>query len=122
VNVVNRLHLVVEADTSAALSRGMQGLCIRLAMALNRVLRRTGEVFSDHYHSRVLRSPTEVANAIRYVLENAARHYGEAGTDGFSSGTPAAQTAVAMPVGWLLREGRRRASLCYPAIRVTAPG
>jgi hypothetical protein len=52
----NDLHLVVEADTSEALSRGMQGLCIRLAMALNRALRRTGQVFSDHYHSRLLRS------------------------------------------------------------------
>ena len=30
----NHLHLIVEADSSTALSRGMQGLCIRLAKAL----------------------------------------------------------------------------------------
>src|SRR4051812_29847794 len=34
----NHLHLVVEADDSDALSHGMQGLCIRIARALNRLL------------------------------------------------------------------------------------
>jgi hypothetical protein len=36
----NHLHLVVEADSSEALSRGMQGLCIRIAKALNAMLGR----------------------------------------------------------------------------------
>src|SRR5437773_2514668 len=31
----NHIHLIVEADSSEALSRGMQGLCIRIAKALN---------------------------------------------------------------------------------------
>jgi putative transposase len=31
----NHLHLIVEADNSTELSRGMQGLCVRLARALN---------------------------------------------------------------------------------------
>jgi REP element-mobilizing transposase RayT len=105
----NHLHLVVEADTNEALSRGMQGLSIRLATALNRALRRTGQVFSDHYHSRLLRSPTEVANVIRYVFENAARHYGDAGRDQFSSGTPGARAVLALSISWLVAAGRRRA-------------
>ena len=32
----NHLHLIVEADSSVALSRGMQGLTVRIAKALNR--------------------------------------------------------------------------------------
>jgi hypothetical protein len=31
-------------------------------------------VFADRYHSHVLRSPREVANAIRYVLDNHRQH------------------------------------------------
>jgi putative transposase len=74
----NHLHLIVEADTSRDLSRGMQGLCVRLARVLNLALRRSGRVFADHFHSRLLRSPTALVHAIRYVLENAERHYGDA--------------------------------------------
>lgn len=70
----NHLHQIVEADDSKALSRGMQGLCVRMAQALNAALNRRGRVFADHFHSRPLRSPTELVNAIRYVLRNAERH------------------------------------------------
>ena len=77
----NHLHLVVEADSSAALSRGMQGLSIRIARALNRLMRRRGSVFADHYHPRILRSPTELVGAIAYVLGNAQHHYGISGPD-----------------------------------------
>src|SRR5579859_4029003 len=71
----NHLHLIVEADDNQALSRGVQGLCIRLAKALNRALGRRGRVFADHYHSELLRSPARLVNAIRYVLGNAEHHY-----------------------------------------------
>jgi len=75
----NHLHLVVEADDERALARGMQGLGVRIAKALNRVMGRKGTVFADHYHSRILRSPTEVANALAYVLMNFLHHFpGEA--------------------------------------------
>src|SRR5437763_2957139 len=66
----NHLHLLVEADSNAALSRGMQGLSVRIAKALNRVMQRRGRVLDDHYHSRLLRSPTQLVNAIAYVLGN----------------------------------------------------
>src|SRR5207247_3135204 len=72
----NHIHLIVEADTSESLSRGMQGLCIRLAKALNRLMDRSGTVFSDHFHSRILKTPTELVNAIAYVLGNHAHHFG----------------------------------------------
>src|SRR5438477_6066275 len=81
----NHLHLLVEADSSEALSRGMQGIGVRIAKALNRLMKLSGPVFADHYHSRLLRSPTELVNALAYVLGNAAHHYGASATDPFSS-------------------------------------
>lgn len=83
----NHLHLMVEARDRRALSRGMQGLAVRVARALNRLWRRTGRVFADRYHSRALRSPQEVRAALAYVLSNARRHgIALQGTDPFSSG------------------------------------
>jgi putative transposase len=101
----NHLHLIVEADDSTTLSRGMQGLSIRLAKALNRALGRKGRLFDDHYHSRVLRTPTEVAHAIAYVRTNAERHYGNEGLDYFSSDHPESRELVAAAVTWLLSIG-----------------
>ena len=46
--------------TRARLVRGLQGLAIRLAKALNRALGRGGTVWGDRYHARVLRTPREV--------------------------------------------------------------
>lgn len=71
----NHLHLICEADGERALSRGVQGLCVRIARAVNRVWRRAGSVFADRYHSHVLKSPREVRNTLVYVLHNA-RHHG----------------------------------------------
>ncbi|HEX9602737.1 MAG TPA: hypothetical protein VF973_03225 [Myxococcales bacterium] len=70
----NHLHLVVEALDAECLSRGMQGLTIRIAKRLNRVMGRRGAVFADRYHEHVLRSPSEVARALAYVLGNFAVH------------------------------------------------
>lgn len=109
----NHLHLLVEADSSVSLSRGMQGLCVRIAKALNRLMHRRGSVFEDHYHSRPLQSPTELMNALAYVLGNEAHHFGGTpGNDLFSSGTydlSSRMRVLAAPVGWLLRVGWRRA-------------
>ncbi len=70
----NHFHLIPEAKSTAALARGMQGLEIRLARALNRVMHRTGRVFADRYRSRLLTDPLDARNTIRYVLNNARRH------------------------------------------------
>jgi hypothetical protein len=70
----NHLHLIVEGSCRSSLSRGMQGLAIRMARALNRLWRRLGSVFADRYHDRILRSPLEVWYALRYVLNNARKH------------------------------------------------
>jgi REP element-mobilizing transposase RayT len=70
----NHLHLIVEASHRVALSRGMQGLKVRLARRLNGKLRRRGTVFAERYHARILHTPLEVRNALSYVLGNARRH------------------------------------------------
>src|SRR5438128_7021855 len=46
----------------------------RMAKALNRVMARHGSVFRERYHAHVLRSPTEVARAVAYVLGNYFHH------------------------------------------------
>jgi putative transposase len=109
----NHLHLIVEVDSSAALSRGMQGLCVRVAKALNRLMRSSGPVFADHYHSRIVRTPTELVNVLAYVLGNHAHHFGsKAAADPFSSAAldpERRQRVVAHPRTWLFKVGWRRA-------------
>lgn len=120
----NHIHLIVEADDTGALSRGMQGLVARLAKAVNRVMRRKGSVFADHYHAHELRTPTEVRNALVYVLNNWKKHLPgtNRGVDGCSSGKwfggwsdvdANEERAIARPISWLLREGWRTRGLIH---------
>ena len=111
----NHLHLIVEADNAESLSRGMQGLGVRVAKALNRVMGARGRVFADHYHARLLRTPTKLVNAIAYVLGNSAHHYGgESGGDPFSSADCDRALLLGKPRSWLLRVGWRRAARTTP--------
>lgn len=109
----NHIHLVVEAPNQRALARAIQGFSIRVARGLNRMMGRKGRVFDDRYHARLLRTPTEVRHAIRYVLSNARKHAAERGetyspgyVDPYSS---AGASDVALPPAqtWLLRTGQR---------------
>jgi hypothetical protein len=120
----NHIHLLVEAEDTIALSRGMQGLVARLAKAVNRAMRRKGSVFADHYHAHELRTPTEVRNALIYVLNNWKKHLPGAnrGVDGCSSGKwfdgwSDAEAAGARPLPvatqWLLTTGWRRRGLIH---------
>ncbi len=106
----NHLHLIVEARDAVALARGIQGLSIRVARAVNRVLGRRGKVFADRYHAHQLRSPTEVANAVAYVLGNAMIHAARRGRavdpDAVDFLTSYGhRQLVAQPHTWLLRIG-----------------
>jgi REP element-mobilizing transposase RayT len=119
----DHLHLLVEADEPTRLTRGVQGLAIRVAKAINRVLRRHGAVWGERFHSRTLATPREVRNALVYVLNNWRKHL--ARTDGFDSRSSAAwfdgwrailpTSAGSMPVAsgrtWLARVGWRRHGL-----------
>ncbi len=130
----NHLHLIVEADDRSALSRGLQGLFSRIARTLNKLWRRTGSVFSDRYHDRILRSPRQVRNALRYVLNNVRKHcahFKSARPDSCSSGAwftgwresferTRIERSLARPVAaaktWLLHTGWRE---FHPPISVT---
>lgn len=70
----DHLHLIVEADDRESLSRGIQGLAIRVARGLNRLWGRVGKVWKERFHERVLRGMLEVKDAIAYVLNNARKH------------------------------------------------
>ena len=81
-----------------SLSRGMNGLGVRVARGLNRVMRRRGKVLEERYHARILRTPTEVRRARTYLLDNARQHYGRAGADPYAS-----RVAVVAPETFLMR-------------------
>ena len=68
------IHWIVEAEGGKALSRGMQGLLVRIARGLNKLWGRGGTVFPDRFHHRVLGTPREVRNALVYVLQNGVKH------------------------------------------------
>ncbi len=70
----DHLHLIVEADAKSALSRGMQGLAVRVARSVNRLIFRRGALWGDRYYARALTSPRAVKHAIRYVLNNFRKH------------------------------------------------
>ena len=70
----DHLHLLVEASDRQSLSRGLQGLLVRIARKLNKLWRKKGKVFADRYHDHILKSPRETRNALRYVLQNARHH------------------------------------------------
>ena len=94
----NHVHLLVEARDERSLSRGMNGLGVRVARALNRVMQRRGKVLDERYHGRILRTPTEVRRARAYLLGNAEHHYARRGADPYASTAP-----VSAPETFLMR-------------------
>jgi REP element-mobilizing transposase RayT len=117
----NHIHLLVEAPDRTALARAIQGFSIRIAKGLNRMMGQSGRVFDDRYHARLLRTPTEVRHAIRYIRDNARKHAAERGetyppgyVDPYSS-AGAADLAVPAAQTWLVRESGKRAGPCAAA-------
>jgi REP element-mobilizing transposase RayT len=119
----NHVHLIVEADTAPARTRGVQGLAIRVAKAVNRALGRRGTVWSDRHHSHLLATPRAVRHALVYVLQNFRKHgHRETGIDPCSSARwfsgwkiairkPEGTPPVARARSWLARWGWRRLGL-----------
>jgi hypothetical protein len=85
------MHLLVEAQDERSLARGMNGLGVRVARGLNKVMRRHGKVLDERYHGHILRTPTEVRNARAYLTGNAERHWGVRGPDPYASRHPLVQ-------------------------------
>ncbi|MEO7731610.1 MAG: transposase [Kofleriaceae bacterium] len=134
----NHIHLLVEAESSEMLARGVQGFKISAARNINTALRvgarrRRGAVFADRYHLVVIRSPRQARHVLAYVLSNWRKHGEDRSgrarawlVDPFSSAVsfsgwkelegqapwtirPGYQPlVVSAPESWLLRVGWRR--------------
>jgi REP element-mobilizing transposase RayT len=77
----DHIHLIVEAEDSAALVQGMRGLCIRIARQVNPVIGKGGRFFADRWQGRELTSPRAVRGALLYVLGNFKKHRNKAAAD-----------------------------------------
>ena len=129
----NHLHFVCEALDRRELTLGVQSLAIRIAKGLNALWKRAGELFADRYHDRILRTPREVYNVLRYVLTNSARHgvaMPDGGSDPYSSGrwfdvslggsaqleqarTPLSRARTwLLSIGWRIHERIDGAAMC----------
>ena len=123
----NHIHLLVQASDRDTLTRALIGLLGRSAMALNKLFGRCGEVFADRYHDRVLSTPREIYNVLRYLFENARKHgmslikgrpdpyssglWFDGWKDYVHDGWIRRESPVARAVGWLLNKGWRRYGL-----------
>ena len=111
----NHLHFVVEAVDARALSRGMQGLSIRLARGLNGMMKRRGKVLADRFHARILRTPTETRRVLLYVRDNRDVHRSRWGQkpsgapDPYSSATPSPGLVLPAARSYLLIRARAEA-------------
>lgn len=70
----DHVHMMVEVDDNETLGRGMQSFGISLSKGINKLKSATGKVFKTRYHFRKLKTPTEVKNALTYILGNAVKH------------------------------------------------
>lgn len=136
----NHVHLILEASGREDLADGLRRFQRIFARRLNGLLGRSGQVFLDRYYASLLTTPTQVRNAIRYVLNNRRHHAAGANRrlpdgwfDPFSSAawfsgwdvplqatTQEQRQAVALhrptapPQTWLLAVGWRRLGLLSP--------
>ncbi len=70
----NHLHVIAEAASARALSRGMQSFAINTARAFNAAWGRLGKVFAYRYHASQIKTARYARNAMSYVLNNWRRH------------------------------------------------
>jgi putative transposase len=70
----DHVHLLAEADSGEDLSRGMQRLASRIAMAVNALVSRHGRFWRERYHRRDLTTPRQYRNALVYVTMNFRKH------------------------------------------------
>ena len=126
----NHMHLIVEADDGIALGRGVQRLLSRAAMIVNALARRAGRLWRDRHHREPLTTPSQVRNALVYVLFNDRKHdatplvafdtrSSAIWFDGYVEGEGASAGALeragpsptARPWTWLARKGWRKRGL-----------
>jgi REP element-mobilizing transposase RayT len=107
----DHMHVMTEAESNQALSRGVQGWEIRVARRVNARLGRKGKVFADRFHAVPVRSPRQLRNTLCYVLNNGHRHARRSGTGSIRSRQPGTSTVgrtTGGDVGSPRRRGRRQ--------------
>ena len=99
------VQMIVEADDTQRLSRGMQGLGVSMAKRINFSSRRHGPAFDDRFSARALRTPDDVARALGRLKAERPEFR--------SDGRPrkSGPALVAASRTWLMRIGRMRAAL-----------
>ncbi|MEE8468931.1 MAG: hypothetical protein V3T22_10765 [Planctomycetota bacterium] len=129
----DRVHLLVEAKDREHLSRGLQGLQVRMAKGLNRAWGRKGKVFPERFSERILCTTLEVKDVLECMLWNAHERGAPRGHrsrpkpglhDPYASGAwlrgwkrgmrppvPEGPTPVMEAETWLLRVGWKRHGL-----------
>jgi hypothetical protein len=70
----DHLHIMFEGGNRKDLGKKLRTLISRIALAVNRAAGRRGQLFGDRYHRHDLTSPSEVRNALRYILFNTRKH------------------------------------------------
>ena len=76
----NHIHLIVEARDNTTLALGMRSLAGRFGKIVRAHANShfkaaaVGRVFLGRYHLRIIRSPQQMRNVLRYVLLNFSKH------------------------------------------------
>ena len=68
----NHVHLIIETLTNSSLTTGMKSLLNTITRFIGK-----GTIQIERYHLHILRSPTEVSNAVNYVINNHEKHTGK---------------------------------------------
>ena len=124
----NHIHLIVEADSRVDLSNGVRAFSISVAKSLNAKLGRRGPVFADRNHAKAITKPTQMRNALQYVLTNwlhhrPAHHEIMEEVDPYSSGADFLGWTELRSTGQFERDdGFERVPLATPRLWLTCEG
>jgi putative transposase len=72
----NHIHLIAEARSNQALARGMMSLTASIRAALKSIFGHVGKVLAGRFHTHLLKTPSEMKHALKYVFFNHAKHCG----------------------------------------------
>jgi hypothetical protein len=61
---LDRVHVIVEAESNEAMTHGMSALTIRIARGFNKLTGRSGQVWDDRYRVAPLRTVKELREAL----------------------------------------------------------
>lgn len=70
----DHMHLIGEVASNKALGNGMRSFSGRFSRAIRKITKMKGPVFIGRFHLHILRTPTEMKNALKYLFLNFARH------------------------------------------------